>query len=602
MVLTAPLMVYFNYRPIGSVFGDAAALVLWGGFFAVFLWGQSMALKHMLNRNLNLLRWRTGTGAMKRSVSAFFSPSGSLMLLLICLAWWCWQVLNGNYGFLSFVATLFGASVAAWLTFVTGGVWAQLPERDQAATSFAAALVGMGIVVSVVGWVQYLSPGSLAPWINPLTTPGRVYANIRQPNHLALVLAWAIWGGIWWGAQHMRIRSTAVLALVVMVPVLAFTGSRMARLFLIAFVLLSLLSPRRKRMLAFSSGVVALYVATWWGAAWWALEGNGPAFFALDRVGVSDATGGRLDLWRQVVQVLPQIPVGGCGPGQFNFCWTHAALDVRVEGTLNNAHNFVLNSLVEWGWFLTALLMAWVGRAVLSFLQNGQHGVAALPAGMVACALLHAMLEFPQVYPYLLMPTTFALGWMWCASIQPLGVGAFTVEACAPSSGTTKDKSKAWAVLGGVLMVAFGGLYAQQYLALRPFFDPSAQQDTSAQNIRRVVQSTLLFSSIPNYALAMAITESVRVEAAKAMPPYLKLAGRGQVGADFLARFAMVAAIAGDADMSRHLAWRSLQMSPGGQQPMFDMVKISDEAALQDLRRYLLAPYPVNVSIDSFKN
>lgn len=608
VVLAAPLLVFYNYSPIASVFNDSLALVLWGFFVALFL--RSFPCEKQSSLSLNeavLVDTPRGWGA--RSVlRSFFSPAGSLFLLLFCLAWWSIQVLSGDYGFLSFVTTLFAAVFAGWIVFVAGDSLAMSSHNRNLDIEFALALLIMGILVSAVGWIQYLMPGHFEPWVNPLVTPGRIYANIRQPNHLALFLTWAVWGIVWWGSHNPQVWPRAILALLFVTPVLAFTGSRMVRLFLIVLILLALIAPKRRRTLAIALAAVAIYAASWWGAAWWASIEGGPAFFGVERIGVSDATGGRLELWTQVMELLTQTPWHGCGPGQFNFCWTHADLSARVEGTLAHAHNFILNSIVEWGWPLTALVVSWVAAGVFTFFRHGRGTSAVLPAGLVLTTLCHAMLEFPLVYPYLLLPTAFALGWMWRASEIPSKAGSLLVNIHERSNvgmNWQRAGKNSRAVVGlvlGLVMILFGLAYASQYWALRPFFKPDINEAKSAENIQKVVQSTRLFSAIPNYALAMAVTESVRPEDAEAMLPYLRLAGRGLVGADFLARFAMVAALARENEMARHLAWRVVQMSPNDFQRHFDALRESKEPLFHELKGFLVKPYPVNLPIEAFKN
>jgi O-antigen ligase len=608
VVVAAPLLVYYNYMPMASVFNDSLALVAWGLFVASVFWIFQRADEGALSLNAALFRDAL-RGSFSRSVlRRTFSPAGGLLLVVLCLTWWSIQVLRGDYGFLSFVAALFASVFAAWIVFVAGVSWAAASHDRKSDMGFALAFLIVGILISAVGWLQYLVPGHFEPWVNPLVNPGRIYANIRQPNHLALVLTWAVWGIVWWGSRNPKAWPLALLALLFVTPVLAFTGSRMVRVLLIVLVFLAMIAPERRRTLAISLAAVAIYAASWWGAAWWASIEGGPAFFGLERIGVSDATGGRAELWKQVIELLRQIPWHGCGPGQFNFCWTHAGLSSRVEGTLAHAHNFVLNSIVEWGWPLTLLVISWVTAGLISFLRHGLGTTAVLPAGLVLTTLCHAMLEFPLVYPYLLLPTAFALGWMWTASEIALTDSSLPVNTRMPSSGGMRwyrSGKNSWSAVGlglGFVIILFGLAYASQYWALRSFFKPETNEAKSAENIQRVVQSTRLFSAVPSYALAMVVTDSVRPEDAEAMLPYLRLAGRGLVGPDFLARFAMVAALAKENEMAKHLAWRVVQMSPNDFQRQFEALRESKEPLFQELKDFLVKPYPVNLPREAFKN
>ena len=86
------------------------------------------------------------------------------------------------------------------------------------------------------------------------------------------------------------------------------------------------------------------------------------------------------------------------------------------------------------------------------------------------------------------------------------------------------------------------------------------------------------------------------------MLPYLRMAGRGIVGPDYLGRFALVAALAGENAMAQHLAWRAMQMDPGQRKTLQQIVQSADERALLEFADYLRDPKPVNLDPSVFVN
>lgn len=590
--LTLPLLVFYHYPPNGSVFADGLSLILWAGVAAVLVITGFKTPERVAKGHLTL--------NIRQTFGHLVSPHSVNLILGITIFYWAIQVRQGQYGFLSVVLTTCAAAFVAWAAFAMGMRWASHKTTDDNCTSFALALVGMGLVVSSLGWVQYFHSDGIWPWINSLETAGRIYGNLRQPNHLALVLAWSIWGIIWYSTRLGKLWRPGILALLFIVPVLVMTGSRMGQALMVGFVALSWLSPHRQLRLKFTLLAFAIYVVTWLVVGAIAQNG-GPSFFGL-RGTMLTSTGSRYELWSQVIHVLGQTPWYGCGIGQFNFCWTHAVLDDRVFGAVFHAHNLFLNGVIEWGWPLTVLLMLWLGVGAVMFIRYGATTAAALPAGIFLSSLVHTMLEYPWWYPYLLLPTAFSLGWMWslsygkylCAKDTELNLHH------AVKSQPFKLRGKLQAFFPGVLLLCFGIIYVQQYLPLRFLFAAGYAKSIKAEDLSRINAQAALYSMPLSYAIVMKLTENIAVEDAAAMIPYLKLAGRGTTDPAFLSRFALVAAMAQENAMAQHLAWRAIQSDPEQREKLVRRVEQVNSKSLSVFAAYLQNPKAVSLDRSVF--
>lgn len=593
VALTSPLLVFYHYPPNGSVFADGLSLILWAAIATAFViagWNEPRDLVKSRASGLNF----------SRILRYLASPSSVHLVLGIAIFCWALQVRFGQYGFLSIVLTTLGATIAVWAAFLLGMRWASRKSADDSTAIVALALMWMGVVASILGWVQYFYSEGIWPWISSLETPGRIYGNLRQPNHLALVLAWSIWGIIWYSTRQNKFWRPGVVALLLVVPVLAMTGSRMGQALLAGFVVLSWFCPHRRMRLNLTLLAVGIYAATWLVVGAIAQNG-GPAFFGL-RGAMWTSTGSRFELWSQVLQVLGQTPWYGCGIGQFNFCWTHSVLESRVFGAVFHAHNLVLHGLVEWGWPLTLLLLLWLSVGLSLFIRYGAKTAAALPAGIFLSSLMHAMLEYPWWYPYLLLPTAFALGWMWSLSYNEYlrsknteFDSSQTVDVQARRLG---DKLRV--VLPGMLLLFFGIIYVQQYLPLRFLFAAGYAKPMKVDELRQISSQAALFSMPLSYAIVMKLTENVSPVDAASMIPYLKLAGRGTNDPAFLSRFALVAALAQENVMAQHLAWRAIQSDPEQREKLVKKVIQTNSPALLEFAAYLQNPKAVNLDRSVF--
>ena len=277
-------------------------------------------------------------------------------------------------------------------------------------------------------------------------------------------------------------------------------------------------------------------------------------------------------------------------------------LDERVHGAVVHAHNLVLNGLIEWGWPLTLLLVVWIALGVCLFIRYGANTAAAFPAGIFLTSLLHAMLEYPWWYAYLLLPTAFSLGWMWTLSydeyIRGKNSESVSNETVHINAGLFRQKLRL--ALPAIFLFCFGFLYLQQYLPLRFLFAGGYVKPMKVEELRNISSQAALFSMPLSYAIVMKLTENTTAKDAAVMIPYLKLAGRGTSDPEFLSRFAVVAALAQEDVMAQHLAWRAMQSDTKQKQKLINIVEKMNAPELATFSLYLNHPKMVNLDRSVF--
>lgn len=326
-------------------------------------------------------------------------------------------------------------------------------------------LLAAGLASVVLAAVQYLAPAwADGQWIARPVTPGRAFANLRQPNQLSSLLLMAVccvpalWAGGRPGAWRWAWPVLAALTLGI-----AFSSSRTGAVgmgMLAVWALVDRGLPRAVRRW-FVAGVVLL--ALWWALLWaWGHLG-GTTYFGEARLDSgSDISSSRFRIWSNVLDLIALHPWTGVGWGRFNAAWTLTAFPDRPVAFFDHTHNLVLQLAVELG------IPAATGLLVLvaALLWSGRGGLRdADPQRALwsrACLMMlmllgwHSLLEYPLWYPYFLLPALaaggiyLALGWARAPLPDPL-----------PRAGAGAGPGK-WALgmrLAGIVMIV-GALHA----------------------------------------------------------------------------------------------------------------------------------------------
>ena len=330
-------------------------------------------------------------------------------------------------GWLS-VLLLFGAALVA-------GLGLALSREPSWLRIASTALLAQGLAQVAIGLVQFClwqAPAlgqwfnGHAPWFYQLISfpgSGRIYGNLRQPNHYATAVALG-YAGLAGLATRLRVRHIW-MASVLMAWALVVSGSRTGTVHVVAVSLLVLLavpgawrSPQWRPLLA----APLLY------AAWWFVLHEADH---LGLISYLDAVTRQLDqpvnarsiIWRNAWQVFQMHPLTGWGWGQIGWGLEQTTLAGHLHplplDNIDNAHDLILQLLAETGiaGTLPVMLIAavWVWKVVQPW-RAGTAGAArriALLPGLMAATFIamHSLVEYPLWYVYFLLAFAFVMGW-----------------------------------------------------------------------------------------------------------------------------------------------------------------------------------------------
>jgi hypothetical protein len=347
---------------------------------------------------------------------------------------------------LTTLALLLAAAAAA-----AAGTWtARRADATQVFGAWGAAWAMTGLACSVVAFFQVFAPPAADSWwLARSGLTGRAVGNLRQPNHLATVLLWALVGLVaWQQARAVRppgpcapdsaaavdsipcklrpaIRVGAPLCLVgALMLALVLSGSRTG---LVGLALLAAwglfdrgLAPAARRSLLAAPPLCAL---AWAGVTGWSAI-HGHLIGAQQRLAEGDVSGSRFRIWSDTWALVQAHPWTGVGWGQFNFAWSLSPFPSRPVAFFDHTHNLPLHWAVELGLPAALLLLGLLAFGVWRAARNGA-GAGAAPL-VARCALmmvllvgLHSLLEYPLWYAYFLLPAAYAWGCALASAPSP---------------------------------------------------------------------------------------------------------------------------------------------------------------------------------------
>ena len=241
-------------------------------------------------------------------------------------------------------------------------------------------------------------------------TPIRPYANVAQPNQLALLLCFGL-ASIWWLYHQCRLNKLAAFLLAVtLIWGIVLTQSRIAWIILPLFALLAMAKiegQRRISKLALVS-LLLFYIALvlclpeiskWLGFS----TGT-----VLERVGGRSE---RTVLLKQAWRMAAEHPWFGVGWGRFGAEQVKIAADFSSSTYAEHSHNIVMNFAAELGWPFTVLFFS---ALVWWFVQTCVLPKASLDVRFATFCFIavgvHSMVEFPLWYGFVLIPIGVLVG------------------------------------------------------------------------------------------------------------------------------------------------------------------------------------------------
>lgn len=365
-----------------------------------------------------LLAWQARQGAQ---VPWF----ACCLFVLAALPWIQWSAGLLPKSGIAFVSSSYIAATAAAVVL---GFSARGSAAERLMEIFTGALIvaALGnLLIQIVQWFQWYPeditsiPSML---ITPIGSESRPSGSILQPNLLATLQIWALLGLTWWRVER-RLHLALFFGLFALVLVgLGLTQSRAGMLEMALCAVVLCLFARRWAGVA----ICAAWVFALLALVVWSLNFQ----LVADWLGVKGATEGRLsaidgarvDAWRAFGLAVLQSPWVGYGISDVGYPYfLHADTHphVYIGQRFGHAHNLLLDMALWVGIPLTVLLTCaatvWGWRR----LQDARRQpVMFIPLLMIVAMLVHAMLELPHQYLYMLVPAGLCIGFL-CARANP---------------------------------------------------------------------------------------------------------------------------------------------------------------------------------------
>ncbi len=345
-------------------------------------------------------------------------PVFALVLMALAvvpwLQWAAGMLPKSGTAFIS-SAYIAGLALAVVLGFSARGTAA---ERLTGILMLALVLAALlNLPIQLIQWFQ-LYPDDMTSIASMLITPiareSRPSGSILQPNLLATLQVWALLGLTWLHLERRLNRVVFWLAFVLIVVGLGLTQSRAGML-----------------EMALCTAVLAVVARRWagttvcitWGAmlallVLWSLNFQAVA----DALGVLGAAEGRLsavdgariDAWLAFGKAILDSPWWGYGITDVGYAYFLRA-DIEpalyIGQRFGHAHNLILDLMLWVGVPLALLLLV---SATVWGVRRLRDAVAApalwIPLLILMTLTLHAMLELPHQYLYMLVPAGICVG------------------------------------------------------------------------------------------------------------------------------------------------------------------------------------------------
>ncbi len=525
-----PMCLGFSVPPIPSLFNEVLALLLWGGLMVAL--GSSAGRRHRV------------VGAEAYTAA---------LILLILAAWLPPLRFHVPVGYAAMTTCLLVSSMLLLQLGIRTTLSGHLPN---VVLGFCWGLLVLGVFNVLAATVQVFYPawadGQLIPL---LRVPGRAIGTIRQSNHLAILLLWAL---LAW-AYLCSVRTVPAwlrwLTCAGLVWAICLSGSRFGLLALLATSLWGVLDrrlPRGPRQTLIGGaplalvGLLLLKLIEMSGTNGVGIAGRVDAI-------ASEAGASRWKILADSLHLIRQHPWFGVGWGEFNFAWTLTPRDWVTVHHVTNAHNLPLHLAVEIGVPLAVLVTYLLARCLFQAMRAckaREVGATALAAriglAMTLVVALQSQFEYSLWYAYFLLPASFFLG-------SALGLSANCAEPVRTDSPSGPPRRHHPLRIAGLLMMLGGAFTLFNFMQIMQIYIPPNRHAPLAARIEEG-QRSIFFRSLADYAQATS-TSAPPTEA-------FASAARAMLDENLLSAWAQRLHENGDDDKARYLIGRA-QMFQG---------------------------------------
>ena len=517
-----------------------------------------------LNELVALLGWSALIIAASRLVApaSFTPPLRSAMAAMgLLMAMVLVQTLSGQ--------VLNGSTALHWLFFCGADSLCLLAGFRLAANGaaitwvdrLAIALVAGALMAFATELFQYFQLSAHPFFVSALNEAGRIYGNMRQPNHMATFLCMGMVSSGWlFYRKKLGLISTILLITTIAMGII-LTSSRTGALSLILLIIVGMkLSWQKKKNFSWLLALLVFIPAFTWALVTLA-QHQVYEFYGAERwmetIGNPvQNTGTRLELWKNSLNLLRENWLLGTGFGQFQFYYLLSNAPVEFPVAFNNAHLFPLQIAVEFGAPVAALFFGLLCTAIYLAGSAFRTTIGLIASLLAMPVLIHSMFEFPLWYLYFLLPTSFALG-LFLGSAVPAGASK---NNTLPTPPTTANKLQ---LLCAGLLPLLALVATSHYLALAAIYKPNGAGDTLTERRETADKAFIFRPWVINSMLTSALLESPTDDEARALLPEFDRAAIFHMDQLFLYRYALVLTIAGDIERAKRVTYAlGLQQSP----------------------------------------
>lgn len=575
LLAVAPWFWAVGVHPIVSLEGEIAA---WSGWTLLSL----------------CVLWRGGSASLRVRADWTCLPLLSLAVLaFLAVA----DLAAGRNPYLAHPLMVIGYLLVGAFVFVAGR---QIVEKSEDALTILQRLAALWLLagllcVAIAGW-QFLRPNGIWPWIAPLSDIGRVYANLRQPNHLATMLGMSWVSLVWLSVERGLVRPSLMLvAGGLLIVGMAMTGSRTGFIILVvSAVAIALLTRARRPTWRWMAAFLAIYAFAWWSLM--QIDASGLyGSFGAERLrqlpNVQDVSGARFGVWRSTLDIIAAYPLVGVGTGRFAYAYILGEWSLPATLQFTHAHNLFLHLAAEQGVPAMLLVIGAISYFLWKrwFLRSGDGvwwwaWVFPLPVAV------HSMFELPLWYTYFLFPVLFSMGLLSGTARVQVGVGV------GVGVQSIFFHSKRNALLLNLVMV---------FLLLVPTVIWRAQQETHQLYVAQekpfferlqLAQNSFWLRQHADHALLnTAPLELVLDPQAAILFPAV---GQVLLDAKLLRSWSLNCAVQGGGERALRLAYAAKLISIQDFDRWRSLVLELNEPKLAELQAYLRAPVPVRVEGD----
>lgn len=580
LCLGAPLFLTYNVTVIPAFYNEASASVAWGLVIMVVLYFSPITRK-AFKKIAPLIAPAAAIFVVQIVAIALHFATGKGIQYggLVCMALF---VLLGGL-----MCLIIGAHLQANQNLITPG--------EQFLRWAPHAVVAIGSLQMLFGWVQYFGLQEYFAFISRLETGRRIYGNLRQPNLYALLMVVNVVCLLWFAdasqQRSLRARFGLIVLAALSIAAVTLSASRMGFVLLCCIGLWGLFELKSSRLRGFTYICVPLLYFSFHFL-----------FTLLDRYGVLNYFGGvhalsltqaanldRFSIWSAALKLISDYPMLGVGFkrfAQFAFTDGHAVL---LHLHLENAHNGIMQLALDFGVPIMLAVLGLLGFCAYKCLPLAQNLTGRTLLFLLSAPLLHQMVEYPMEYTYFLFPWAFLLGVMLIKASQ-MAYSKASVEA--RSSKLAEDKRpnrNNGLILAPLLLIAAPIFAGYDLKKILPLYDVTVKEISHVRLTR--AYGTFLFTYFADYSAITILPPSP--ELASIQTSLAKKVSQFRYDDIVSSVYAQSAALSGKDCLAKAIAYKMWLMDKAAFASFKSDVAKSKFQQMDVLVAFNRSPYPV---------